>query len=203
MVRSATILLAAATISFVQPAQAQETGMPTFNAPYRAFTNHEAGVDVSFPDGGGTAFEGHYRFGRRQLDIGFRAGWFDPGGVADTRVLLGASVRHRVISRSESFPLDGALVVGIGASLADNANLVSIPAGLSVGRRLTLRNSPVVIIPYAQPTLFLLTGDLINTEVKFALGLGADFRLSPQFVVRLSGGVGNLEGISLGAVWVR
>ena len=190
MVRSATILLAAATISFVQPAQAQETGMPTFNAPYRAFTNHEAGVDVSFPDGGGTAFEGHYRFGRRQLDIGFRAGWFDPGGVADTRVLLGASVRHRVISRSESFPLDGALVVGI-------------PAGLSVGRRLTLRNSPVVIIPYAQPTLFLLTGDLIDTEVKFALGLGADFRLSPQFVVRLSGGVGNLEGISLGAVWVR
>ncbi|HKR54784.1 MAG TPA: hypothetical protein VJS20_00675, partial [Gemmatimonadales bacterium] len=40
---------------------AQATGTTTFNAPYRAFSNSEFGVLVSFPDGGGTAFEGAYR----------------------------------------------------------------------------------------------------------------------------------------------
>jgi hypothetical protein len=42
-----------------------------------------------------------------------------------------------------------------------------------------------------------------GSDVLFALGLGADFRLSRSFDVRLSAGLGDIEGVSLGAVWVH
>ena len=37
---------------------AQSTGLPSFNAPYRAFQRSEFGGVLSFPNPGGTAFEG-------------------------------------------------------------------------------------------------------------------------------------------------
>ena len=40
---------------------AQSTGLPSFNAPYRAFQRSEFGGVLSFPNPGGTAFEGAYR----------------------------------------------------------------------------------------------------------------------------------------------
>ena len=45
-------------VGFATAAAAQATGMPSFNAPYRAFTRSEIGIVLSFPSGGGTAFEG-------------------------------------------------------------------------------------------------------------------------------------------------
>jgi hypothetical protein len=33
--------------------------------------------------------------------------------------------------------------------------------------------------------------------------LGADFRLSRSFDVRASAGLGDIEGVSIGAVWVH
>jgi hypothetical protein len=35
------------------------------------------------------------------------------------------------------------------------------------------------------------------------LGLGADVRLSRTFDVRFSAGIGDLDGVSLAAVWVH
>jgi hypothetical protein len=37
----------------------------------------------------------------------------------------------------------------------------------------------------------------------FAFGLGADFRLSRLFDARVSVGLGDIEGISVSAVWVH
>jgi hypothetical protein len=42
-----------------------------------------------------------------------------------------------------------------------------------------------------------------GTNLKFSLGLGADFRLSRVFDARFSAGIGDLHGVSLAAVWVR
>lgn len=58
MRREVTLLLAALVGAGVGQAAAQATGMPSFNAPYRAFTRSEIGLVLSFPSGGGTAFEG-------------------------------------------------------------------------------------------------------------------------------------------------
>jgi len=143
-------------------AAAQATGLPSFNAPYRAFQRSEIGLVLTFPDGGGTAFEGAYRFASGKFDLGFRGGIVDPGGTGNATLLVGAEARERVVTHTEDFPLDGALILGIGGAFVSG-----------------------------------------NSDFFFTLGLGADFRLSPRFDARISAGLGDVEGVSISAVWVH
>ncbi|MFQ6045992.1 MAG: hypothetical protein ACE5PT_06490 [Gemmatimonadales bacterium] len=180
---------------------AQVTGAPSFNAPYRAFGQHEFGGTLSFPGGADFAVEGQYRFGHQQFDIGARGGIFQPGGNADTRVVLGATARQRVITHTEELPLDGAVLVGIGAQLVSGGSTVLVPAGISLGRRLEFEDSDISVVAYGQPTVLLkLDG---GSDIDVALGLGADIRLSRLFDLRVSVGLGDLEGIAVSAVWIR
>jgi hypothetical protein len=191
------LLLATATATVVD---AQATGTTAFNAPYRAFSTSEIGGLISFPDGGSTAFEGVYRFANRKLDIGFKGGILDPDG-GDAVFLVGVEARQRVITHSVDFPLDGALILGLGANLVSDNSVLIVPVGLSLGRRLDVQDSDVSIVPYVQPTAFFIFGD--GSDVSFSLGLGADFRLTRRFDVRLSAGLGDLEGVTIGAIWVH
>jgi len=181
---------------------AQATGVPSYNAPYRAFTRSEFGGVLSFPEGGGTAFEGAYRMASGKFDLGFRGGIFAPDGGGDTQLLIGAEARQRVVTHTEDFPLDGALILGIGGRFSSGNNGVIVPVGLSLGRRVEPKDSKISIVPYVQPTGFLVAGNG-DSDFLFALGLGADFRLSPKFDARISAGLGDLEGVSLSAVWVH
>jgi hypothetical protein len=190
------------SVLLASQAAAQATGMPSFNAPYRAFTRSEIGLVISFPNGGGTAFEGAYRMSSGKFDLGFRGGMFDPGGGISTILLLGAEARQRVVSHTVDFPLDGALVLGIGGWFSSGNSVLFVPVGLSLGRRIDPEGSSVSIVPYVQPTGTLVAGSG-NSDFLFTLGLGADFRLSPRFDARISAGLGDLEGVSLSAVWVH
>ncbi|HVH68526.1 MAG TPA: hypothetical protein VM716_11700 [Gemmatimonadales bacterium] len=198
-----TLVIAAQLLTLGGVAAAQATGTTTFNAPYRAFQRSEIGALLSFPDGGGTAIEGAYRYATGRFDIGFKAGFLNPSGPASTVLLVGAEARERVITHTIDFPLDGALVVGAGGNFVSGNSALLFPVGLSLGRRLDPQGSTVSIIPYAQPTMLLIAGSNVTNHVKFTLGLGADFRLSHVFDVRLSGGLGDVEGVSIGAVWVH
>jgi hypothetical protein len=202
MRRNGTLATAAVLSVVSTVAGALATGTTTFNAPYRAFQRSEIGVLLSFPDGGGTALEGAYRRAYGRFDIGFKAGFFDPDGPGDTEVLLGVEARQRVITHTEDFPLDGALVLGVGGNFVSGNSVMIIPAGLTLGRRIDPQGSTVSIIPYVEPTLYLLAGD-VTDHVQFAFGLGADFRLTRRFDARLSAGLGDNEGVSIGAVWVH
>ena len=186
----------------VSDAAAQATGLPNFNAPYRAFSRSEIGLVLSFPNGGGTAFEGAFRRSSGKFDLGFRGGIFTPGGNLNSRLLLGAEARERVVTHTEDFPLDGALILGIGAQLSSGNSFVTVPVGLSLGRRIDPRDSKISIVPYVQPTGFFVAGNG-TSDFLFDLGLGADFRLTPRFDARISAGLGDLEGVSLSAVWVH
>ncbi|HET7039552.1 MAG TPA: hypothetical protein VFH97_06675 [Gemmatimonadales bacterium] len=205
--RLSTMVLLALAAS-AGTAAAQATFTPSFNAPYRAFGQHEFGATLSFLTGGlldATALEAQYRFGYRAFDIGVRGGMLfveDPG---EDVVLVGVEGRGRVLTHSEQFPLDGALVLGAGL-LLDGGTDLNIPAGLSLGRRLDVEGSDVSIVPYVQPTLFLNTLGPDDLEVAFGFGLGADFRLSRFFDARISAGLGTdfaPEGVSISAVWIR
>jgi len=186
----------------VTSAAAQATGLPSFNAPYRAFTRSEIGVVLTFPNGGGTAIEGAYRISRGKFDLGFRGGIFTPGGSGNSELLVGAEARERVVSHTEDFPLDGALIVGIGGGFVSGSSALFVPVGISLGRRIDPKGSKISIVPYAQPTGLLVarSGTML---VHFTLGLGGDFRLSPRFDARISAGLGDVEGVSLSAVWVH
>jgi hypothetical protein len=199
------VLLAVAFGAGVAPlARAQATGMPSFNAPYRAFQRSEFGAVFSFPDGGGTGFEGVYRYASGALDVGLRGGFFSPGGTGTTALLAGVEARERVITHTIDFPLDGALVFGAGARLVSRASTLNIPVGLSLGRRVDPQGATVSIVPYVQPTLAFIVGDRPSTLV-FGFGIGADFRLSRVLDARVAGGLGDqpFRGVSIGAVWVH
>ncbi len=203
-------------LAAVGSATAQSTGVPSFDAPYRAFAQHEFGGTLSFPSRCDFGIEGQYRFGYRNFDIGFRGGFLQSdapaGRFADTRITAGVAARQRVITHSVDFPLDGAIVFGIGGQFVSDrtpgttfGTTVFIPFGVSLGRRLEIENSQVSIVPYGQPTVFLTTGSNQDTDLRFSLGLGADFRLSSVFAARASVGVGSnaLEGFAASAVWIR
>jgi hypothetical protein len=198
----AMLLLAAVAGVGAATASAQATGMPTFNTPYRAFQRSEIGLLMSFPTGGGNALEGVYRMASARLDLGFKVGFFDPQGPGDAFALAGVEARQRVITHTIDFPLDGAVILGVGGSFRSGASALIIPAGLSLGRRIDPQGSTVSIVPYVQPTLFVLAGDVAD-NVQFSLGLGADFRLSRRLDARVSAGIGDAEGVSVGAVWVH
>jgi hypothetical protein len=185
-------------------AVAQETGTPMFKAPYRAFTNHEFGAAFSDPgEGVSFALEGFYSYGSGTNDFGLRAGLADPEGPGDVRILLGGNFRTRVVSYSESFPLDGALTVGAGLNIGDGDDLIYLPVGLTVGRRFELEGSKTTFTPYVHPTLVPVIGASGGSDVGFALGLGVDMRLGQNWSARVSGGVGDLEGVGLALTYVQ
>jgi hypothetical protein len=197
-------LMMVAGLAGAAPLAAQVTGLPSFNAPYRAFQRSEFGGVLSFPDGGGTGFEGAYRYASGRLDVGLRGGIFDPSGRGKTAALAGVEARERVITHTLDFPLDGAVVFGAGAALVSGGSTLNIPVGLSLGRRIDPQGSTVSIVPYVQPTLAFRVGEQ-PSDLIFALGLGADFRLSRVLDARVSGGLGDrpLAGVAIGAVWVH
>jgi hypothetical protein len=185
-------------------AAAQETGTPMFKAPYRAFTSHEFGVALSDPGSEMQyGLEGFYGFGKGTNDFALRGGIADPEGAGDMRLLLGGDFRTRIVSYSESFPLDGALTVGAGLNFGDGDDLIYLPIGFSVGRRFELENSKVTFTPYAHPTLIPVVGASGGSDVGFALGLGVDMGLSQSLSARVSGGIGDLEGLGLALTYVR
>lgn len=185
-------------------AAAQSTRTTAFAAPYRAFGAHEVGGTLSFPKGGGFAAEGLYGFGSGKFDIGLRGGFLNPD-VGDTQILAGVTLRQRVLEHTVTFPLDGAVVFGIGGQFGDGTHF-NIPVGISLGRRLDVEDSEVSIVPFVQPTAFLThssANNISDTNLNFALGIGGDFRLSRMFDARVSVGLGDLQGISISAVWLR
>ena len=172
------IAVTIASVVSVSSAAAQASGLPSFNAPYRAFVGHEAEFVVSFP--GDAAFEGLYRFGRGKFDFGIRGGilFFDNRGRSDEIVVLGVEARQRILTHSDDFPADGALILGLGAQIGLGNDLIPsgakddlIPSvGVSFGRRIDLEDSDVSIIPFVQPHMWWFIGD--TDDVKFSLGLG-------------------------------
>jgi hypothetical protein len=175
-----------------------------FKAPYRAFTKHEFGAAFSDPGSEATyALEGFYSYGQGNNDFGLRAGIEDPEGAGSTRLLLGGNFRTRVLSYSESFPLDGALTVGAGLNFGDGDDLIYLPVGLSLGRKFELENSKTTFTPYAHPVILPVLGASGGSDVKFALGLGVDMRFSQNWAARVSGGIGDLEGVGIGLTYVQ
>lgn len=188
-------------LAVARPAAAQTVGTPVYMAPYRAFNDHEVGGMISDP-GPGLALEGAYRYGYQRFDIGIRGGLLsrDRPGDDATSLLAGADVRFRVIDHSLDFPLDGALTLGFGAAIGDFSQAY-LPVGLSLGRRVELEGG-TSFVPYVQPVLAPTFGDG-DDELLLAIGLGVDWKVTRRLDIRLSGGVGDIDGIAIGLSWIR
>jgi hypothetical protein len=128
----------------------------------------------------------------------------DPGSGLPTSFIVGVEGRAGFYRNTGDFPLDASLVLGAGGQFREGSSVFLIPAGLSVGRRIDVRDSDISFVPYAQPTFALRMGNNnIGTDLLFTLGLGADVRVNQSLDLRLGIGLGDMDGISLGAAWIR
>lgn len=192
-------VLALVLVSAV-PVWAQSTGVPVFQAPYRAFTNNEISIFFTDP-GAGYSLEGSYRVGLgRHWDGGFRGGFLDGGRGFKTSLLLGFDTRYRVLDHTESFPLDGSLTVGLGFR-SDGATTGMLPIGFSMGRRFFVEGSSTSLVAYVQPTVTPMFADASGTA--FTLGFGVDARLTSRLDFRFSAGIGDLDGIGIGIAFLH
>lgn len=183
------------------PALAQETGTPTFLSPVRLFDRTSFGLSVSDP-GSGIALEGEYRQTSGTIaDFGFRLGFADPGGNSSAAFLFGADYRLRVLNHTTDFPLDGALIVGAGASLVEGGNAMFVPVGFSLGRQILLDNSTTSFVPFFTPTIIPTFSD--NSDLNFAVGLGVDMKFGTRFDLNVSGSFGDLDGVSVSFNWLH
>jgi hypothetical protein len=194
-------LLALLLALVASPLAAQETGTPVFMAPYRAFEQMEFGLMFSDPGVGDWALEGEYGFGSGAYDIIVNGGYLDhAGGGAAT---LGGSLRSRMITASDKFPLDGAFTIGAGAIIGEGDDVLWVPIGLSLGRRVDLEDSKTSFVPYIHPVLAPRFQSGQDTALDVSLGVGVDIRFGGNFDVRVSGGIGDIDGVAIGLVWVR
>jgi hypothetical protein len=182
----------------VDGVSAQATGLPTFFAPTRAFASSEAGATLSRPGGGATGIELRLGAALNRADFAFRLGFVDPGAAADGNWAAGIEARFPVIGRSQSFPLDGSLIVGVGRIFASGGASVSfVPVGLSIGRNLILGGGALEITPYAQPTVVIADDTLV------VLGLGVDLTIRGVPDIRINWGAGDIDGFSVSLYWSR
>jgi hypothetical protein len=195
------ILVLALLTGSAVTAVAQETGTPIFKAPYRAFENQEFGGSIADPgDIGDFSLEGFFRYGRGEHDFSVRAGILD--GPGDTGFLLGGDFRTQVLSYSESFPLDGALTLGLGGIFGDFDDIVLLPVGISLGRRFDVEGSSTTFVPYVHPNIVPVFGGP-DDDIEFTLGLGVDIKFGARWAVRASGGLGDIEGVGVSLAYLR
>lgn len=183
---------------------AQETGTPIYKAPYRAFEHHEFGLSLSDPGSGvGAALEGFYRYGSGPYDFSLRGGIADYNGPGSA-LLIGGDFRTQVLHYSESFPLDGAITLGLGGQFGSDINdFILLPIGISLGRQFNLENSNTVFVPYLHPIIAPVFGAAGGDDVLFSLGLGVDIKFSDRWVVRASGGLGDIDGVGVSISYLR
>jgi hypothetical protein len=180
-------------------AAAQTTGTPIFMAPYRAFQRVEFGGSLSDP-GAGFAVEGFYRWGQKKYDFGIRGGFQDPGD-GETVFLAGVDFRTRVVDHTQDFPLDGAFTAGFGVNFGNGTSHAIVPIGVSLGRRVEIENSDVQFVPYFHPVLAPSFGH--GSDLLFGLGLGVDVTLTKRLELRVSGALGDFEGIGVSLAILR
>ncbi len=166
-------------------AHGQPTGTTTFQGPYSSFARGEFGGIVSFPDGSSTALEGMYRFTAGSMPVSVQV-----------------EAKYRVVAHTQSFPADGSLVFGIGGNFGNGAENILFPIGITFGRRLQVEDSEVSIVPFVEPMGWLVAGDAVD-HFLLAFGAGAEFDLTPAFDLRVAFGLGDVDGVSLSAVWKR
>ena len=193
--RTAATAVVVATVA-AGAVSAQATGTPTFFAPSRGFGSSEAGVTLSRPGGDATGLEVRFGASLDRADLALR-GYVDPGGSADGDFVAGIEVRVPVLGRSPTFPLDRALILGVGRTFVSGGGQTIVPIGLALGRRLVLDGQALHLTPYAQPTIIFASDALLT------LGLGVDLHVRGIPDIRLARGLGDLEGYSGGLFWPR
>jgi hypothetical protein len=201
MRRELLVFMAGAGLMFGAGAlPAQTVATPVFMAPTRAFEKQELGGYISDPgEGVSIAIEGEYRRNHKTFDWGLQAAYMDADGGDDLGA-FGIDARAVLARHNDDFPLDASVTGGFGVLFSDGNTGFLIPLGVSLGRQVLLEESKISFTPYVHPVIAPAFGDLFD-DAQFGLGLGVDITLTKTFDVRVSGAVGDYEGVGIGVAW--
>jgi hypothetical protein len=182
------------------PAAAQHWDSPTF---FSSAPPEDIGVYLTFPEGGDVGFMGIWRQGG-SIGLGVRAGFTEFGDEGD--ILLGAEFYGGLGNLLSGIPLEAAWYSGVGATFGDGVDLYRVPLGVSLG--LPLGTEGVRFRPYVLPRAVLdlvvfddVEGDDTETEVDFALDLGADVAIGERLILKLGSTLTDNQVFGVGITW--
>jgi len=158
---------------------------------------------VMMLDGAGTrnlGVMGIWRLGPAPGGMGIR------GGVAEDfsgelSIFGGVDFSGGLAERDAEFPLDVIWLAGVGGGVSNGEVLVSLPAGVSLGR--VVRNDRVQFTPYVGPRVMLdvLLGDERageDVDLGVAVDVGFDLAFAPSWTLRFASSMGDRDAILLG-----
>jgi hypothetical protein len=199
--RRSLALVAALAVVTTAGASAQTIGTPIYHSPYRAFSHTELGGYLSDPGSGiSVAVQGEYRIARPKFDFGLTVGYADGAGNGDNLFGVGIDGRLPISRHTQSFPLDASFTGAFGAIFGGGQAGFIVPLGVSMGRQVLLEGSNMSFTPYVNPVIAPTFGDLLG-DVQFGLGLGVDLAVTKTFDIRVSGSLGDIEGVAVGGAW--
>ncbi len=180
---------------------AQTILTPIYHSPYRAFRVSELGGYISDPGSGvSVAVQGEYRIARPKFDLGLTVGYIDATGGGNNLFGVGVDGRLPIARHTQSFPLDASFTGAFGALFGNGQAGFAVPLGVSLGRQVLLEGSNMSFTPYVNPVVAPTFGELLS-DVQFGLGLGVDLAVSKTFDIRVSGSLGDIEGVGVGGAW--
>ena len=192
-------LILAAGIVMPSSAEAQVA----WDAPMMMGPGTSGGLSVMMLDGAGTrdiGIMGMFRPGPAPGGMGIR------GGVAEDfsgelSIFGGVDFSGPLVEHDAEFPLDVMWLAGAGGGVSNGEVLVSLPAGVSLGR--VVRNERVQFTPYVGPRVMLdvLLGDERageDVDLGVAVDVGFDLAFAPSWTLRFASSIGDRDAILLG-----
>jgi len=183
-------------------ADAQAWNYPSFQGP--RVVSREFNFAVAYGGDGGTDVFAQWREGLDANDQLELEGGFISPRYGNARGLIGGSYARQLTTATADLPLDLLLTAGLYDSFGDG-NFFRLPVGISAGHTFPLNNG-MSITPYVHPRVsFDASGCCDKLGLEF--DLGANFQLTQQMAVRVSGTFGgsdvaaNGAGFGVGLAW--
>lgn len=177
-----------------------------WDAPMMMGPGTSGGLSILLLDGAGVrdvGVVGIWRKGPSPGGMGIR------GGVAEDfsgelSIFGGVDFSGGLAEHSTDFPLDVMWLAGVGGGVSNGEVLVSLPAGVSLGR--VVGNDQVQFTPYVGPRVMLdvLLGDERageDVDLGVAVDLGFDLAFSPSWTLRFASSLGDRDAILVGVAF--
>jgi hypothetical protein len=183
-------------------AQGQAWNYPSFQGPL--VVSREFNFALAYGGDGGTDVFAQWREGldaRNQLEV--EGGFISPR-FGNARGLIGGSYAYQIATETPELPVDLLLTAGLYDSFGDG-NFFRLPVGVSVGHRFPI-DTAISITPYVHPRVSLDASGCCD-KIGLEFDVGANFQLTQQFAVRVSGTFGgsdvapNDAGFGIGVAW--
>ncbi len=190
--------------SMLVPAAA--SAQVAWESPMMMGPGTSGGLTVLLLDGAGArdwGVMGIWRLGPTPGGMGIR------GGVAedhsgDLALFGGVDVSGQLAWHDDRFPLDVIWMAGAGAGVSSGGVLLSVPAGVALGR--VIRNEQLQFTPYVGPRLALdvfFGDDNVEDDVELgvAVDLGFDLAFSPSWTLRFGSSIGDHDAVAVGVAF--